>query len=158
MTYDLAERYFAEPGSPLFTSMSGMASAGGDTHVALWLLHWDERRGVFILHKEYEKLGWFSVAGILRNNVDIIGRFVKRLAWSKGHRFTALDLHNDGTLKDIDECVRVVSVLAGRGTWRILDREHHHFLARHPSQALGHKRGDFGVLNCGWSGETQHHH
>lgn len=59
--------------------------APGNTYGVLYLLHWDERRSVFILDKEYEKLGWFGIAGILRDNVDIIGRFIKRLAWSEGH-------------------------------------------------------------------------
>jgi hypothetical protein len=48
----------------------------------LSLLHWHDWRGSLILHKKYEKLRRLGVARILRDQVDVIGGLIKRLAWS----------------------------------------------------------------------------
>src|SRR5262245_586971 len=110
------------------------------------LLHWNDGRGPLLLHKKDEKLRGVGVARILRDTVDVLGRFIKRLAWSQRYRVPAFDLHDDGAFQDIDKGVRVVPMLAGRGARRILDREHYPFLARESRQILPHERDDLGSL------------
>ena len=48
--------------------------------------------GSLIFHKQYEKLHWLGVARILRDDVDVTGRFVKRLTSSQCHRFLTSSL------------------------------------------------------------------
>src|SRR5574340_1855465 len=92
--------------------------------------------------------------------MNVVGRFIKCFAGTEGHGISPFDLHHHGTFQHINEGVRMMAMLGGRGAWCILYCQQHAFLDVEPDQLLTEDLPDRGVLRrnraCDQAYDSEH--
>jgi len=109
-------------------------------------LHLREYWSALVLDEEREKLGRLGLAGIVANDMNVIGTLIERLSRSQSDRLSAFELHHDSTFEYVDKRVSVVLMDGVRAARRIHDFEHHTFFATASRYILRHKLRDLCLL------------
>src|SRR3954463_8126279 len=74
------------------------------------VFHQSGRRDALFLHHEDEGLHRHAIAWISRDDVNIVRRFVVRVAGIERHRLAALELNDELAFEDVQEHMRIVAV------------------------------------------------
>ena len=83
--------------------------------------------------------------GVPGDRMNVARFLIKRLSRRQGPSLASADLHHDGALQDIDECLGIVTMNRIGAPGRILHEEHQCLLARNVPKLLRHERGHHGV-------------
>src|SRR5438874_8030314 len=78
--------------------------------------------------------------------MNIVGTFIKGLAWRQRDFLPTLQLHHNGTFQHIEKSMRVVPMDRIGSAGRIHYSDHQTFLAGKFWQVLCHERCDLGLL------------
>ena len=84
-------------------------------------------------HEEFRRL---RTAGVPANNVNIVGIFIKALAWPQRDFFSPSHLHHDGALQHVNTHLRIVAVDRAREARRKVYGVHQNFLAGISCQSM----------------------
>src|SRR5436190_13451216 len=88
------------------------------------ILHQGGRRRTDLLHHEDERLGSNALARIARHDVDVVRRFVIRIAGIQRDGLAALELHDELAFEHMQKHVGVVAMRRIRSAGRIDIRTH----------------------------------
>src|SRR5215472_10892535 len=72
------------------------------------LRHRHYHRSSLVLNKEHDELCRLSLAGVPTHKVNVIRALIESLAGRQRHFLTTFHLHDDRTLHQVDERVRIV--------------------------------------------------
>src|SRR5262249_36966391 len=89
-----------------------------------------QNRSAFVLNLEHYEFCQFGLAGVSPDDVNIIRAFVECLTGCQGYFLPVPHLHHDGTLKDINKCVRVVAMYRVRAARGIFHEQQQTFPCR----------------------------
>jgi hypothetical protein len=73
-------------------------------------LDWYQHPGILVLHQEHDELGPFRGACVAADYMNVIGPFIKGLAWRERDFLAAFHLHHNGAFEHVNECVRIVAM------------------------------------------------
>jgi hypothetical protein len=71
--------------------------------------------------EEHKEFGWFGLAGIVANDMNVVGALIECLSRRQGDRLSAFDLHHDSTLEYVNKHVSVVLMDRVRTTRRFAE-------------------------------------
>src|SRR5262249_42459246 len=118
-------------------------------------LDWYQHRGVLVLHQKHEELSRFRGACVAANYMNIIGTFIKALAWRERDFFAAFHLHHNGAFQHVNECMRIVPMNRIRRAGRIHDSDHQTFLAGKICEIFRQDWCDLSVLRNQGAGDEE---
>src|SRR4051794_34341795 len=74
--------------------------------LSLDLLCWYYQRSTFLLDREHKEFGCLCITCVPANGVNIVGTFIKALAWPQRDLFSAFHLHHDGAFQHVNRHLR----------------------------------------------------
>src|SRR5215468_10831729 len=101
-------------------------------------LCWHERRSTLVLDQDHQEFRRIGTACVPVNDMNIARAFIEGLSWCQGYLLSALQLHHNGALQDVNKRMCIVSVDRARPAGPMLDCYHQTFLTGILGKIFGH--------------------
>src|ERR1700744_5199289 len=82
------------------------------------LIRRDHQRSAFLVNQKHQEFCRLGTTSVPANDVNIVGIFIKALAWFQRELFFPSHLHYDRTLQHVNKHLRSMPVGRTRKAWR----------------------------------------
>src|SRR5260370_33144592 len=97
-------------------------------------------------------------ACVAANYMNIIGTFIKALAWRERDFFAAFHPHHNGAFQHVNECMRIMPMNRIRSAGRIHHSDHQTFLTGKFRKIFRHEWCDLSVLRKQGGSDEKYQH